>query len=790
MRIVFAFLILSLCVLGNSSAQAPDGDHILWYEQPAANWNEALPVGNGRLGGMVFGGAPNERIQLNEDTLWDGHPRERINPRAAEALPEVQRLLFEGKHREAETLAREAMLGVPERIKSYQSLGDLWIRIPEGEIDGYRRWLDLDSALAVTEYTLDGVRHRREVFASAPDDVLVIRMTADRPGAINAHITMSRPQDAFLISEDDNRLILRGWIQEFHYQTGDLAGLRFDAHIVADAQGGVKENRGGELIVTGADELTLYLAAATTYRSDEPSERCRETLRRAKRSSYSGLFARHVRDHRAYFHRVSLDLGPSPYPDWPTDKRLAADREGVNDPALAALYFQYGRYLLIGCSRPGTMPANLQGLWNEHMNAPWNSDYHTNINLQMNYWPAEVANLAELHVPLFDLMESLVPSGEKTAREMYDARGWVVHHLTDIWGFTVPADGVWGVWPMGAAWLCQHPYEHFLFSGDKTFLRETAYPLMKGAALFMLDFLIEGPDGTLVTNPSHSPENSFFNEDGERALFTYGCTMDIQIIMEIFQNTIEAANILGVDEDLRTDLRDALDNLAPMRIGPDGRLQEWLEPYDEPEPGHRHMSHLYGLHPGRTITQGETPELFEAARRSLERRLAHGGGHTGWSRAWMISFWSRLRDAEKAHENVHALLARSTLPNLLDTHPPFQIDGNFGGTAGIAEMLLQSHEGAIDLLPALPVAWSDGHAHGLRARGGLTVNLDWSAGRLARVELAATLDHDCLVRVPEGQHIDRALRENGSEIEWQPLDGGRAARFKAKAGEIYSLETR
>lgn len=753
----------------------------LWYKQPAKNWNEALPIGNGRIGGMVFGGVSHETIQLNDDTLWEGAPSDRINPKAKEGLDEVRKLIFAGKNKEASELAGRTMMGVPDRIESYQTLGDLHLKwTGEAMPTNYRRSLNLDEAIARTDFTVNGATLKREVFASAADDVIVVRVRSSKPKSINLSVTLDRPEN-WATKIVGSQIFMSG-------QAGKN-GVLYDAVAQVSQMEGTQTQFGTELAVSGATEVLIVLTSKANYNAKKFAEPlsvnrvevCKKKIAAASALGYEKLRSRHVEAHQRWFRRVTLDLGPG-RPTLATNERLDAVKKGATDLGLEALYFQFGRYLLMSSSRPGDMAANLQGLWCKDLKAPWNADYHTNINLQMNYWPAEVANLGECHLPLFDYMESIVPSGSKTAKQMYGARGWVVHHLSDVWGFTVPADGVWGIWPVGAAWLALHPWEHYMFTRDHAFLEKRAYPLMKGAAEFLLDFLVEAPTGIpgagkLVTNPSHSPENAFKKSDGTTSQFTYGSTMDLEIAHGLFTNVLLALDELelkkpGFDAKFRAEVQRALDRLAPLQISSKtGRLQEWIEDYDEPEPGHRHMSHLFGVHPGNQISYLKTPDLAEAAKKSLEYRLSHGGGHTGWSRAWIINFWARFLEPEKAHENVQALLAKSTLPNLLDNHPPFQIDGNFGGTAGIAEMLIQSHEDVLALLPTLPSAWSKGRVTGLCARGGFEVDMQWDKGRLTDAEVRSKGGDDiCRIKFPA--NVKKAELSTGTRTRVMEIEGG------------------
>jgi alpha-L-fucosidase 2 len=729
-------------------------------------WVEALPVGNGKLGAMLFGNVYKEHLQLNEESLWMGHRQNTNNPNAYPALGKVRELLFNGDNKAATDLAVANMLGTTKGIKSYETLGDVYMEFSKDttlEYKNYQRFLNLDSAYARVSYVLNGNPIQRSLFASNPDQVLVMKIQSKLSKGLNFNISLERSRQSKTISDanDNGLLVMKGQLVSLDKTTGENKGEVFECRLKALNKGGRLVNENGVIQVIGADEVIVIIAGATNYNGSNPSAACKKAVDAAAVKSYAQLFQAHVADYTKLYKRLSVGLNQTKAPDIPTDELLKnAQSKGVVDDYLATLFFQYGRYLLISSSRTNDLPANLQGIWNRHLQAPWESDYHTNINLQMNYWHAETANLSECHLALFNYMDTLAKYGSQTAKIHYKARGWVVHHLSDIFGYTAPADGDVGIWPMGSGWLCRHLYEHYQFTQDKNFLATRAFPLMKGAAQFYLDYLVEVPKGLpmaglLVTNPSLSPENKFYHPKDTtfQSEFTYGSTMDNQILRELFTNTLETIKITGKREteaSLVKELTNALARLAKTRISQkDGRIMEWIEDYKEAFPGHRHISNLYGLYPASEISYAKTPALAEAAVKTIQARLAGSKTQvyegTGWSRSWITNFYSRLHDADNAFLNYSNLILKCAAPNLFDLHPPFQIDGNFGGAAAFLEMLMQSHEDGIYFLPALPKQWRDGFLSGIRARGGFTVDMKWQQGKMQNATIRALSSGNCRI---------------------------------------------
>ena len=801
------------------------GREALWYTTPAPIWDHALPIGNGRLGAMIFGGANtganngdlqdarqnqllmdgsqtyagDEHLQLNESSLWQGGRANRLNPCAAEAVPQIRQLLLDShgsdpaKITAAEKLATECMIAIPAKMPGYSTLGDLYLRSTNQEaVFDYRRELHLDTGIVGVSYTLNGVHYSRQIFASVPDEVIVMRLFADRKGAISFKASMDRPADFAVSTRGRDTLVLR----EGPEHKGQI---RFAGEAMFLPSGGSIEAQGSEIVVSNADSVTVLIAAATDFKGGpfaggDPEEQCERVLERAKKRTAEQILSSQLAVYQPAYHRMALHLDhPLAYDALPTDERVKLVSAGGDDLGLQELYFQFARYLLISSSRVDGLPANLQGIWAAGIDNPWGSKYTININTEMNYWPAESTGLGETTLPLINLIDMVrTPSsgtGTQVAQKYYGARGFVIHHNTDLWGDAEPIDGVKsGMWPTGGAWLSLYAWDHYAFTMDKAFLRDRAWPILHDASQFFLDYLVDDGQGHLVTGPSVSPENQYKLADGTRHSLVMGPTMDIEIVRELFTRTLEAGRILGQDASFLKQIETARGKLPPFAIGRQGRLQEWQQDYDDAEPGHRHISHLWALFPGSQISLRDTPELAQAARKTLEIRLEHGGGQTGWSRAWVVNYWDRLHDAAQAYDSLQVMFRQSTFPNLMDTHPPgvFQIDGNLGAANGMVEALLQSRltkdAAEIELLPALPKQWADGSVQGIRVRGNAAVDLDWKAGKLTSIQLHADSDQTFHLIAPQGQTVSAARALKGAPVKLEQ-DGV----IRVKAGTTVSI---
>lgn len=827
--VLFTAFVLSLGPLDLAAQQIKQSGHeVLWYKSPAPIWDHALPVGNGRLGAMIFGGAntgtnngdmqdraknaslmdgsqtvaPDEHLQLNESSLWEGSRANRLNPCAHEAVPQIRKLLLEskgtdgGKISEAEKLAENCMIGIPHGMPGYSTLGDLYLRnSSNGTVSQYRRELNLETGVVRVTYLMNGVHYTREVFASVPDEVIVVRLSADTKGEISFRARMDRPADFSVRTMGQDRLILREGPE--HKDQISFAG----EVLIVPKGGGVHADR-SELAVDKADSVTLLIAAATDFKGGpflggDPEAQCGRVLERAKRYTAEELLARHEANYRPAFRRMSLHLGSGQEANdtVPTDERVKRVSEGADDLGLQELYFQFARYLLISSSRPDGLPANLQGIWAAGINNPWGSKWTININTEMNYWLAEPAGLSETTLPLINLIDMVRTPGSGTgvqvAREYYDARGFVIHHNTDLWGDADPIDGYrWGIWPMGGAWLSLHAWDHYAFTMDKQFLRDRAWPILHDASQFFLDYLVNDGSGHLVTGPSLSPENQYRLPDGTAHSLTMGPTMDIEIVRELFTRTLDAGRILAEDPAFLKQVEDARGKLPLFKIGKSGRLQEWQLDYEDAEPGHRHISHLWALFPGNQISLEHTPDLAAAARITLEQRLAHGGGQTGWSRAWVVNYWDHLHDGKQAYESMQVMFRQSTFPNLMDTHPPgvFQIDGNLGAANGMLEALVQSRwmpdATEITILPALPAQWAEGSIEGVHVRGNTELDMRWKTEKIVSLTLHAKSNGAIRLIPPQGQAVVAIRDSDGTQVK--ELNGF----IKVKSGVSYRITFR